>query len=306
MQLKRKRRINYAVLFMALLGVVFLFIFNYLPMFGIAMAFKDMDYALDITRSLKTSDFVGLDNFKTFLQDKDFLRIMVNTLGLNTLQLIISFPIPIIFAILLNEIHNEKFQKTVQTISYIPYFISWVVFGGILIGMLSPDGGVINEILLRTGIVDEPISFMSNPKYFWAIVIISSIVKGLGWGAIIYISAIAGIDKALYEAAEIDGVNRFQKALYITLPCIKGTIVVMLLLQISNLLASNFDQIYVLQTPLNMARSEVLDTYIYEMGISQRRYSYTTAVGVFKSVISMILLTSGNYISKKFFDRGLY
>ena len=279
MHLKRKRKINYAVLFMALLGVVFLFIFNYLPMFGIAMAFKDMDYALDITRALKTSDYVGLDNFKAFLQDKDFLEIMVNTLGLNTLQLIISFPIPIIFAILLNEIHNKKFQKTVLTISYVPYFISWVVFGGILIGMLSPDGGVINEILLRTGIVDEPISFMSNPEYFWAIVIISSIIKGLGWGAIIYISAIAGIDKALYEAAEIDGVNRFQKALYITLPLIKNTMLVCITLCIAGNMKA-FDNIWVMTSGGPGTASMVMAMYGYQISFNQSNMGYGSAISI--------------------------
>lgn len=306
MGVKKKKKINYAVLFMAMCGVVFLFIFNYLPMFGVIIGFKDMDYALNISKALSTSQFVGLSNFKAFLEDRDFKNVMVNTLGLNFLQLIITFPVPIIFAIMLNELRSKKLQKGVQTITYLPYFLSWVVFGGILIGMLSPEGGVVNEILKALGLIKEPISFVGNPAYFWAIVIISSLIKGLGWGAIIYIAAIAGIDGALYDAAKIDGANRFQKAIYITIPCITGTIVVMLLLQVSGLLSSNFDQIYVLQNPLNLSRSEVLDTYIYKIGISQRRYSFTTAVGLFKSIISMILLTSGNFISKKILGRGLY
>ncbi|WP_321003923.1 ABC transporter permease [Eisenbergiella porci] len=304
--MRKKRKINYAVLFMAMLGVIFLFIFNYLPMFGVVIGFKDMDYALNINKALSTSSFVGFKNFLAFLHDKDFKNIMVNTLGLNFLQLIITFPVPIIFAVMLNELRSKKLQKGVQTITYFPYFISWVVFGGILIGMLSPEGGVVNEILKTMGIIKEPISFVSNPDYFWGVVIISSLIKGLGWGAIIYIAAIAGIDSALYDAAKIDGANRFQKALYITIPCITGTIVVMLLLQVSGLLSSNFDQIYVLQNPLNLSRSEVLDTYIYKIGISQRRYSFTTAVGLFKSIISLVLLTSGNLISKKLLGRGLY
>lgn len=303
---RRKKKINYAVLFMAMLGVIFLFIFNYLPMFGVVIGFKDMDYALNINKALSASSFVGIQNFLAFLHDKDFKNIMINTLGLNFLQLIITFPVPIIFAVMLNELRSKKLQKGVQTITYFPYFISWVVFGGILIGMLSPEGGVVNEILKTMGIIKEPISFVSNPKYFWGVVIVSSLIKGLGWGAIIYIAAIAGIDSALYDAAKIDGANRFQKALYITIPCITGTIVVMLLLQVSGLLSSNFDQIYVLQNPLNLSRSEVLDTYIYKIGISQRRYSFTTAVGLFKSIISLVLLTSGNLISKKLLGRGLY
>ncbi len=303
---KRKKKYNYAVLFMAMLGVIFLIIFNYLPMFGIVIAFKDMDYVLNINRALKSADFTGLQSFQAFLSDRDFKNIMINTLGLNVLQLVITFPIPVIFAIMLNELRSKRLRKSVQTITYFPYFISWVVFGGILIGMLSPEGGVVNEVLKSLRVIREPISFVSGPKYFWGIVIISSLIKGLGWGAIIYIAAIAGIDEALYDAARIDGANRFQKAVYVTVPCIAGTIVVMLLLQVSGLLSSSFDQIFVLQNPLNLSRSEVLDTYIYKIGIAQRRYSFTTAVGLFKSVISMVLLAGGNLISKKLLGRGLY
>ena len=305
-QYRKKKKLNYAVLSMAMLGVVFLFVFNYLPMFGLIIGFKDMDYVLNISASLTKSEFVGLQNFQAFLNDKDFKNIMINTLGLNILQLIITFPIPIFFAVMLNELRSKKLQKGIQTVTYFPYFISWVVSGGILTGMLSPEGGIVNEVLMGLGLIDEPVSFVSDPKYFWGIVIVSSLIKGLGWGAIIYIAAIAGIDGALYDAAKIDGANRFQKAVYVTIPCIAGTIVVMLLLQVSGLLSSNFDQIYVLQNPLNLSRSEVLDTYIYKIGISQRRYSFTTAVGLFKSVISMILLTGGNLISRESFGRGLY
>lgn len=302
----RKKKINYTVLVMALLGVIFLIIFNYLPMFGIIIGFRSMDYALNIKKALKSSDFVGFQNFIAFLKDRQFMNIMINTLGLNLLQLALTFPVPIIFAILLNEIKFLKFRRSVQTITYFPYFISWVVFGGIVLGMLSPEGGIINQLLVSSHLIKDPISFASKPEYFWWIVIISGLIKGLGWGAIIYIAAIGGIDQSLYDAAKVDGANRLQKNLYITIPCITGTIIVMLLLAVSGLLSSNFDQIYVLQNPLNMSRSEVLDTFIYKIGISQRRYSYTTAVGIFKSVIAMLLLTSGHLTSKKFLGRGLY
>lgn len=226
-------------------------------------------------------------------------------MGLNLLQLLITFPVPILFAILLNEIKLPRFKKTVQTVTYFPYFISWAVFGGIILGMISSEG-VVNQILLSLHIIDQPIAFNSNPAYFWGIVIISSLIKGLGWGAVIYIAAIAGIDQSLYDAAQVDGANRWHKNIYITIPCIAGTIVVMLLLSISGLLSSNFDQIYILQNPLNLSRSEVLDTYIYKIGISQRRYSFTTAIGLFKSFISMVLISSGHLISKKLLGRGLF
>ncbi len=302
----KRKKINYTLLYMALLGFIFLLVFNYLPMFGIIIGFKDMDYALNIKRALGTSEFVGLKNFTAFLRDREFMDIMVNTLGLNLLQLVITFPAPVLFAVLLNEIKLPRFKKSVQTITYFPYFISWVVFGGIILGMLSSEGGVINQLLLSLHVIKAPVSFASDPGYFWWIVILSSLIKGLGWGAIIYIAAIAGIDQSLYDAARVDGANRLQKNLYVTLPCIAGTIVVMLLLSVSGLLSSNFDQIYVLQNPLNLTRSEVLDTYIYKIGISQRRYSFTTAVGLFKSFVSMTLLTSGHLLSKRFLGRGLF
>jgi putative aldouronate transport system permease protein len=234
------------------------------------------------------------------------MNIMMNTLGMNLLQLIIGFPAPIIFALLVNEVIHTGFKKMVQTITYMPYFISWVVFGGIVIGMLSSDGGIINTILIKLKIIDSVIPFMSRPEYFWGIVIISGIIKGIGWGTVIYLAAITSVDQSQYEAAVMDGANRFQKMWYVTLPNISGTIIVFLLLNISNLLGSNFDQIYILQNSLNYARSEVIDTYVYKIGIAQMRYSFTTAVGLFKSVIAITLLSIGNIISKKYLGRGLY
>ena len=301
-----RKKFNTPLFIMAMLGVVFLMVFNYLPMFGIVVAFKDMDRVLNITKALAEKPFVGFDNFTAFLNDKEFINIMMNTLGMNFLQLIIGFPAPIIFALLLNEVIHTKFKKMVQTITYMPYFISWVVFGGIVIGMLSSDGGLINTILIQLKIIDSAIPFTSKPEYFWGIVIISGIIKGIGWGTVIYLAAITSVDQDQYEAAVIDGANRFQKMWYVTLPNISGTIIVFLLLNISNLLSSNFDQIYIFQNSLNYARSEVIDTYVYKIGIAQMRYSFTTAVGLFKSVIAITLLSLSNMVSKKYLGRGLY
>jgi len=305
MSVKRKK-FNTSIFIMALCGVVFLIVFNYLPMIGIVVAFKDMDRVLNITKALAEKPFVGLDNFQAFLQDKEFINIMLNTLGMNILQLVIGFPAPIIFALLLNEVIHTRIKKAVQTITYMPYFISWVVFGGIVIGMLSSDGGLINNILVKLSIIDKPIPYISKPEYFWGIVIASGMIKGIGWGTVIYLAAINSVDQSQYESAVIDGANRFQKMWHITLPSIRGTIIIFLLLNISNLLVSNFDQIYVLQNSLNYARSEVIDTYVYKIGIAQMRYSFTTAVGLFKSVIAIILLTFSNTVSKKYLGRGLY
>lgn len=301
-----RKRFNTPLFIMAMLGVVFLMVFNYLPMFGIIVAFKDMDRVLNITKALVEKPFVGLDNFRAFLNDKEFINIMMNTLGMNLLQLIIGFPAPIIFALLLNEVIHTKFKKMVQTITYMPYFLSWVVFGGIVIGMLSSDGGLINTILIELKIIDTAIPFTSRPEYFWWIVVISGIIKGIGWGTVIYLAAITSVDQDQYEAAVMDGANRFQKMWYVTLPNISGTIIIFLLLNISNLLSSNFDQIYIFQNSLNYARSEVIDTYVYKIGIAQMRYSFTTAVGLFKSVIAITLLSLSNVISKKYLGRGLY
>ncbi len=306
MRLRAHRRMNWQIFIMAMAGVAFLFVFSYIPMIGILIGFKDLDYTLNVMKDLQTKPFVGLENFIKFVQDAQFKNVMMNTICLNVLELVITFPIPILFALLLNELRSSKFRRVVQTCTYFPYFISWVVYGGIVLAFLSSDGGFINNILLQLGLIDNSITFMSNPDYFYAIVIVSSAIKGTGWGSVIYVAAITGVDPQIYEAARIDGANRLQMARSVTLPSIASTITVLLLLAISGLLNSGFDRIYMLQNPLNLSRSEVLDTYIYKIGISQRRFSFTTAVGVFKSIVAVVLLTGGHLISKKCTGRGLF
>lgn len=306
MRLRAHRRMNWQIFIMAMAGVAFLFVFSYIPMIGILIGFKDLDYTLNVMKDLHTKPFVGLENFIKFVQDAQFKNVMMNTICLNVLELVITFPIPILFALLLNELRSSKFRRVVQTCTYFPYFISWVVYGGIVLAFLSSDGGFINNILLQLGLIDNSITFMSNPDYFYAIVIVSSAIKGTGWGSVIYVAAITGVDPQIYEAARIDGANRLQMARSVTLPSIASTITVLLLLAISGLLNSGFDRIYMLQNPLNLSRSEVLDTYIYKIGISQRRFSFTTAVGVFKSIVAVVLLTGGHLISKKCTGRGLF
>ena len=306
MRLRAHRRMNWQIFIMAMAGVAFLFVFSYIPMIGILIGFKDLDYTLNVMKDLQTKPFVGLENFIKFVQDAQFKNVMMNTICLNVLELVITFPIPILFALLLNELRSSKFRRVVQTCTYFPYFMSWVVYGGIVLAFLSSDGGFINNILLQLGLIDNSITFMSNPDYFYAIVIVSSAIKGTGWGSVIYVAAITGVDPQIYEAARIDGANRLQMARSVTLPSIASTITVLLLLAISGLLNSGFDRIYMLQNPLNLSRSEVLDTYIYKIGISQRRFSFTTAVGVFKSIVAVVLLTGGHLISKKCTGRGLF
>jgi len=242
-----------------------------------------------------------------FLYDPDFIDVMWNTIGLNLLQLAINFPAPIIFAILLSEIKSPKFEKAIQTITYFPHFLSWVIFGGIILLLLNSDTGAINQALLAVGVIEVPINF-GEPQYFWGLIVITSLIKGLGWGAIIYIAAIAGIEPQLFESAKMDGANRFQRIWHITIPSIAPTITLFFILSISSILNNGFDHIWVFQNQINLSASEVLDTYIYKVGIASLfpRYSYTTAVGVFKSVVGLGLLLMGQKVSKQLTGRGIF
>jgi len=286
---------------MAIPGVIWMIIFNYIPMYGIIIAFKEYDITLGINKS----PWVGLANFKEFFSDERFWLIIKNTVGISFFKLLVGFPLPILFAVLLNELTSVRFKRTVQTISYLPHFISWVVLGGILMNWLS-ETGLINIILTKLGILKQPITFLAEPKYFWGIAVISEVWKELGWNAIIYLAAIAGIDPELYEAATVDGAGRITKMFKITIPCISGTIAIMFILAVSGLMNSNFDQIFVLRNPLNADASDVIDIYVYKMGIEAFRFSYATAIGLFKSIIALILLLLANGVTKKLTDKSLF
>lgn len=286
---------------MALAGAIWMFIFNYIPMYGLVIAFKDFN----IVKPISDAPWVGLKHFIEFVNDDNFLNVLTNTLGISLLKLLIGFPLPIIFALLLNELTSLKFKKAVQTISYLPHFLSWVILGGIIINWLS-DIGLINDILIKMKILKEPISFLGDPQYFWWIAVISDVWKELGWSAIIYLAAIAGIDPEMYEAAIIDGASRLQKIWYITLPAIKPTITILFILAVSGIFNSNFDQILVLRNSLNASASDVIDIYVYRMGIQNANYSYATAAGLLKSIVSMILLLIANEISKRLNETSLF
>lgn len=295
------------LLVMAGLSVVFLLIFAYAPMFGVVLAFKDGDYKLNLLGAITDAPWCGFDNFKAFLLDPNFVDAIVNTICLNLIMLVINFPAPILFALLINEVRSAHYKKTVQTITNFPHFISWVIFGGLVIALTDMSTGIFNPILNALGLSSEedPVN-LQGAEYFWATIIITSLIKGVGWGSIVYIAAISGLDADMYEAAELDGANRFQKAIYITLPGIAPTITVFLLLSISGMLSNSFDQFYILQNSLNLSRSEVLTTYIYKTGLSQRRYSYASALGLFNSVVSVVLLVLSNFISKRATGRGIF
>lgn len=294
---------------MASLSVIFLAIFAYAPLYGLVLAFKnDWEYIniLDAIRKGSWAGEHGLDQFKTFLTDPDFKDVMVNTLGLNILQLMINFPAPIIFAILLSELMSDRFKKFVQTVTFFPHFISWVIFGGIFLNLLNADTGAFSMLLKALHIIDEDANILGDEQFFWPLIIITSILKGLGWGSIIYVAAISGISKDLYEAAIMDGANRWHKIRYITIPSIAPTITLFFILSISGLLNNGIDHIWVFQNANNIARSEVLDTFIYKYGIPKWRYGFATAVGLFKSVVSFILLVVGNKVCKMITGEGIY
>jgi len=286
---------------MALLGVAWMIIFNYVPMYGIIIAFKNFD----IIKPVSEAPWVGLEHFKAFLEDDNLGYVIKNTLGISILKLFIGFPLPIAFAILLNEVRSAFFKKTIQTISYLPHFLSWVILGGILATWLA-DVGIVNKLLMSVNLIEEPITYLAEPQFFWSIVITSDIWKELGWSAIIYLAAISSISPELYEAATIDGAGRFQKIWNITLPSIKGTVTILFILSVSGLLNSNFDQILVLRNSLNESASNVIDIYVYQMGIQLSRFSYATAVGLIKSVIALFLLLGANYFTKKLNGTSLF
>lgn len=297
---------NDIVLFaMASLSVVFLAVFAYAPLYGLALAFKEGDGWLNISKAISVAPWNGLDNFKAFFEDPDFWGILWNTLGLNILQLMINFPCPIIFAVLTAELISDKFKKFVQTVTFFPHFISWAVYGGIFLSLFALDTGL-PALLQKAGLVSEKPNILGDPSYFWGIIIGTSLLKGMGWGSVIYVAAIAAIPTELYEAAKMDGANRFHKIFYITIPSIAPTITLFFILSISGLLNNGIEHLLVFQNTSNLERSEVLDTYIYKYGIPNFRYSYATAIGLLKSIISLLLLVSGNWVCKKISGKGIY
>ena len=292
-----------------LAGILYIFIFHYIPMFGLIIGFKDYKITTGIA-GMFTSDWVGLKYFKEFFTDYKFGELMRNTLVLSILKLVCSFPIPILLAILINEVRCRRLKKFIQTVSYLPYFISWVIVSGML-KIMADDSGIINQCLMALGVTDKPLELLTSPKYFYTISILTSIWKDTGWWTIIFLAAITGIDPTLYEAAEIDGAGRIRKMVSITLPSISPTVTVVLILALGNLLGgglsgSNFEQCYLLGNSGNIEVSDIIQTYVMRVGLSNARYSYATAVGMFQSVISIILVYTSNFISKKISGNSLF
>ena len=281
-------------------GVVYFFIFNYIPMYGVIIAFKDFNFA----KGILNSSWIGFENFKYMFGLSDFYQVFWNSFYLSILRLAFGFPFPIILALFLNEMRNRTYQRVTQTIIYLPHFISWVVIGGILVNFLSPSWGIVNIFLKQVGF--EPIFFLADHAYFRPLVVLSSIWKDSGWESIIYLAAIMGINTELYEAASIDGASRMQRLRYITIPGIKSTIVILLILRLGHIMSNGFEQIFVLQNPMNLEVSEVFETYAYRVGILGARFSFGTTVGLFTSVIGLIFLLTSNRIAKWMKEDGIW
>ncbi|GGF87609.1 ABC transporter permease [Paenibacillus aceti] len=282
-------------------SIILMIIFCFVPMFGLIIAFQDYSPLSGFTGS----EFVGLDNFKAFLGDKDFYNVLTNTLAISLMKLLIGFPLEIVLAILINQIRLGIFKKFTQTISYLPHFLSWVILGGMIISWLGSTG-LVNSFLLSMHLISEPLSFLSNPDAYWWIATLSDIWKEVGWGTILYLAAIAGIDPSLYEAAKVDGAKILKRIWYITLPGIKNIIVLMFVLRVGSVLGANLEQTLVLQNSSNMLRSEVIDSYVYHLGLTQGDFSFATAVGIFSSVVSVTLLMIANVLTKKLSDSSIF
>ncbi len=281
-------------------AIIYFIIFNYAPMYGILIAFKDFSFK----KGIWGSDWIGLENFIYMFQLDNFYTVFKNSILLSLLRILFTFPIPILLALLLNDIKSSKYQKVIQTLFYLPHFVSWVVIGGILINFLSPVSGIINILIQSLG--GEPIFFLAENKYFNPIVILTSIWKDSGWGTIIYLAAITGISSDLYEAAKIDGANKLKCLRYITLPSIKSTVVIMLILRLGSIMNNGFEQIFILQNSKNLGVSEVFETYTYRLGLLGGRYSFATTVGLFTSVIGIVFLLASNKIANKMGEEGIW
>ncbi|WP_438351707.1 ABC transporter permease [Paenibacillus sp. FA6] len=283
---------------MILPGIIYYLVFKYLPLAGSVIAFQDYQ----IFKGMLSSSWVGLDNFKFIFTYQDFYIVLRNTATIALYQLVFGFPAPIILALLFNEVRLMLAKRVVQSLFYLPHFLSWVVVGGIVFELLSSKGAI-NMVGGWFGA--DTILFMQEQRYFRTIVVISSIWKDVGWGTIIYLAAIAGINPSLYEAAVMDGANRWKQTIFITLPTMFPTILVLFLLNIGNFLELGFDQIYNLLTPMTYSVGDIIETYVYRAGVLQGQYSVTTAIGLFQSVIGFVLLWVFNRMARKT-EQGLW
>lgn len=286
---------------MLLPGVIFLFIFNYIPLCGIYIAFQNFNPAKGL---FGANEWVGFDNFKYVFSLPTIWTVFGNTLVIAVLKIIFGTLVPIVVSLLLNECRNVLFKRTVQTAIYFPYFISWIILGGILLDILSPEDGIINQIIQMFG--GNPIYFLGDNRYFKGTLVVSDVWRNFGYNSVIYLSAITGIDMAQYEAASIDGANRWQQTLHVTLPGMATIVILMVVLNMGNLLNAGFDQVFNLYSAQVYDSGDIIDTLVYRMGLEQAKFGPSTAVGLLKSVISCLLISSAYLFAYKKFDYKVF
>jgi len=296
----RNFKLNRSLHLMVWIGMIFVIVFSYVPMLGAVISFKQYRPVLGFLKS----KWVGWDNFELMFRLPDFYQVVTNTLVIAGLKLVIGFFVPILFALLLNEVGKLWFKKTIQTFVYLPHFMSWVILGGILTNILSVNGGIVNNLLGWFGI--EPIMFLGSNAWFRPVLILSDIWKEFGFAMIVYLAALAGINPALYEASVIDGANRWQQTLYVTLPGLAPIMALVATLSLGGILNAGFDQVFNLYNPIVYETGDIIDTYVYRMGLQQTQYSFATAVGLSKSVISLILMAIAYRLAYKYANYRIF
>ncbi|ANE48697.1 sugar ABC transporter ATPase [Paenibacillus swuensis] len=285
----------YKALYLLLIpGLLYFTIFKYVPMGGVIIAFKDYN----LTDGIWASEWVGLEHFQRFFEGVYFKDIMTNTLIIAFYKIVFGFPAPIILALMLHSVKAEWFKRSIQTITYLPHFISWVIIYGLMLALMAPGEGLFNLLLKEYGY--NPISFLTESSWIRFLLVSSDIWHGIGWGAIIYLAALAGIDPSLYEAAQVDGASRWRRLWHITLPGIRNVIILMFILRLSHILDVGFDQVFMMSNIFNQDRSDVIDTWVYRVGLQEMQYGLATAVGLFKSVIGFALLLGANRLAKRY------
>ena len=299
---QEERKRNLPLYLMMLPGLIYLFANNYLPMFGILIAFKKVNFAQGIFKS----PWVGLDNFEFVMGLRDFPLALKNTLYLNLLGLAVGFPVPIVLAIMLNEIKSKGVKRVSQTLMYLPHFLSWIIIGGMVLEIFAPTTGVVNATLLKFGIIDQNIPFLTDGRSWQLTYTLVGVWQNMGWGTILYLSAITGINMELFEAAKIDGANKMQQIWHVTLPGIRSTIVVLLIMNIGQMMNISFDRPYIMGNTLVQDYCDVLSTFVYRTGITNAKFDRATAIGLFQSVVGLVLISAANFVTKKMGEDGIW
>lgn len=291
---------NWDLYILILPVLVYFIIFHYWPMYGVQIAFKDFM----ASKGINGSPWVGFKHFERFFNSYYFWRLIKNTVGINLYQMAIGFPIPIILALMMNEVRNDAFKRVVQTVTYAPHFISTVVLVGMMVSFLSPTTGIVNIVIKALG--GQPISFMTEPAWFKTLYVFSGIWQNMGWNSIIYMAALAGIDLQLHEAAIVDGASRMQRIWHINIPGILPTIIILFIMEAGKIMNLGFEKAFLMQNDLNIATGDVISTYVYRSGILGAQYSFSTAVGLFNSAISFVMLILVNSISRRLSETSLW